>query len=762
MLSARRLQNVLLASIKKAYNPSYSSYSGEFLTEDGRNGLWFFQNFFGIVLEFPVTISERVSSGNGHRYCFDGFEVDPTNRELRRDGVVIPLRGKVFDVLLVFAENPDRLLSKDELIEKVWNEDFVEEGNLARNVSTLRKVLGDTGREHKYIATIPGHGYRFIASPPKPAAVTLEAPPSPPSTGGSVRWIFILGVGAIAAFIAVGFAVTRLSNARTAELFGERPAFRRLTSSGRVLKLALSRDGNLIAFAAGDKNGETLFVRQTDVSNEVALASVKGHISCINFSPDSKLIYYSVFRGDASEGDLHSVPILGGVSKTYPGLSVLDFSLAPDGYHFAGVTTSRDRGESALVIDDLGNEHEKELTKREYPSDFSAGDTKVAWAPDGTSIAAVVNENSSEVPFSTVILVDPETGEENAFTRFHWTYIDSIEWVSDSRSLMVAGSDSRGEPSQIFAVSLDGAVRKLTDGVNNYSLAAANVATRSLVSLQTTRSGSIWSGQLAHLSNGSAELTSGSGTLEPLSVVGSDVVFRASGIGGSELWSVSQGGGEKRPLTRDAGVDRRGLCSTPDRRLVFSSARSGKNNLWRLDPDDGSLHQLTNGENEIFPACTPDGKWVVFQRMASTNQKTSLWKVGIDGGEPQQLTDYFAVRPSISPDGKWIAAFYMDDPNWKIGLISVDGGKLQRSFDLPSGMTDRIARWSPDGRALLLVGNYGDLGNIWRIPIDGSAAEKVTDLDQQNIEDFVVLPLNGGVIFSRSTTISDAFIAIDK
>ena len=55
---------------------------------------------------------------NGHRYAFDNFEIDPANRLLLRDGQVVPLTGKVFDVLLVFAENPGRLLGKDELIEK--------------------------------------------------------------------------------------------------------------------------------------------------------------------------------------------------------------------------------------------------------------------------------------------------------------------------------------------------------------------------------------------------------------------------------------------------------------------------------------------------------------------------------------------------------------------------------------------------------------------------------------------------------------------
>ena len=102
-------------------------------------------------------------AASGTRYCFDEFEIDPANRILLRDGKPVPLTGKVFDILLVFAENPGRLLEKDELLEKVWHSEFVEEGNLARNVSTLRKALGDEGKERKYITTVQGRGYRFLA-----------------------------------------------------------------------------------------------------------------------------------------------------------------------------------------------------------------------------------------------------------------------------------------------------------------------------------------------------------------------------------------------------------------------------------------------------------------------------------------------------------------------------------------------------------------------------------------------------------------------
>lgn len=99
----------------------------------------------------------------GERYAFDNFEIDAANRMLLRDGIEVPLTRKVFDLLLVFAANPGRLLDKDELIEKIWQSDFVEEGNLARNVSSLRKALRDTGTKHRYISTVQGHGYRFVA-----------------------------------------------------------------------------------------------------------------------------------------------------------------------------------------------------------------------------------------------------------------------------------------------------------------------------------------------------------------------------------------------------------------------------------------------------------------------------------------------------------------------------------------------------------------------------------------------------------------------
>ncbi|HKF55294.1 MAG TPA: winged helix-turn-helix domain-containing protein [Blastocatellia bacterium] len=96
------------------------------------------------------------------QYCFGNFRVDPAERLLTRDGDAIRLPPKVFDTLVVLVESRGRLVAKDELITRIWPDTFIEEATLARNISDLRKALGQAA-DQKYIETIPKHGYRFVA-----------------------------------------------------------------------------------------------------------------------------------------------------------------------------------------------------------------------------------------------------------------------------------------------------------------------------------------------------------------------------------------------------------------------------------------------------------------------------------------------------------------------------------------------------------------------------------------------------------------------
>jgi DNA-binding winged helix-turn-helix (wHTH) protein/tetratricopeptide (TPR) repeat protein len=127
-------------------------------------------------------------------YEFGPFRLDPNERLLRRDSQVVPLTPKAFDLLLVLLEHPGRLLEKETLLETVWPDSIVEEGNLADNISRLRKALGEGENGQKFIETIPRRGYRFVADvrrSPKETPTAEEAivpadvisiPPSAPNT----------------------------------------------------------------------------------------------------------------------------------------------------------------------------------------------------------------------------------------------------------------------------------------------------------------------------------------------------------------------------------------------------------------------------------------------------------------------------------------------------------------------------------------------------------------------------------------------------
>jgi len=98
----------------------------------------------------------------GHSYLFDSFRVDVSERLLFKENREVSLTPKVFDTLLVLLENSSHVMTKKELMQQVWPDSFVEENNLAQNISILRKALGKTHEGEDYIQTVPKRGYRFV------------------------------------------------------------------------------------------------------------------------------------------------------------------------------------------------------------------------------------------------------------------------------------------------------------------------------------------------------------------------------------------------------------------------------------------------------------------------------------------------------------------------------------------------------------------------------------------------------------------------
>ncbi len=105
-------------------------------------------------------------------YEFDDFRIDPARRLLLQRGEPVPLKPRVFDTLLYLASNQGRVLEKDELMRAIWPDAVVEENNLNQNISSLRRALGESRGENRYIVTVPGRGYQFA----KVVKTAMDAP----------------------------------------------------------------------------------------------------------------------------------------------------------------------------------------------------------------------------------------------------------------------------------------------------------------------------------------------------------------------------------------------------------------------------------------------------------------------------------------------------------------------------------------------------------------------------------------------------------
>src|SRR6185503_12126908 len=105
-----------------------------------------------------------MSASDKRSYEFDSFRLEAAEYVLLRDGEVVPLTPKVFETLLVLVQNSGHVVDKDELYKQVWQDVVVEETNLTKNISILRKILSEGDAERSFIETVPKRGYRFVVA----------------------------------------------------------------------------------------------------------------------------------------------------------------------------------------------------------------------------------------------------------------------------------------------------------------------------------------------------------------------------------------------------------------------------------------------------------------------------------------------------------------------------------------------------------------------------------------------------------------------
>ena len=146
-------------------------------------------------------------------YEFGPFLLDPVKRILLRDNQPVPLQLKAFETLLVLVRNSEQVVLKQELMQAVWPDTFVEEGNLTQSIFVLRKTLGAMNGDQRYIETIPGRGYRLavkVRTVAEEASPVQDIAPDPPASQPVTRetppraWLPVIAVVAVVAAAVIG------------------------------------------------------------------------------------------------------------------------------------------------------------------------------------------------------------------------------------------------------------------------------------------------------------------------------------------------------------------------------------------------------------------------------------------------------------------------------------------------------------------------------------------------------------------------------
>jgi eukaryotic-like serine/threonine-protein kinase len=547
-----------------------------------------------------------------------------------------------------------------------------------------------------------------------------------------------------------------------------------VTSSGNIHSTAISPDGKWLAYVKDDNGGHAIWIRQLATgSTAKVLPGTPGEIDGITFSPDGNYLYYVKEMGTANgSGTLFQIASIGGTAKQI--LTDVDspITFSPRGKRFAFV---RDIGKAtALMIASTDGGDVKQLTATQPPASFPSEGP--AWSSDGKTIAIAETANGDYTNFR-VETVAVDSGAVTPVGFRHWDFPRQIAWLPDGSAMVfAAGIGSSSLNAQLWQLSYpDGDARRITNDLNFYMGATVTSDASTLATVQVTLEGTIWLTNMGGADSFSSprQITSGidrADGLAGLSWIGRDkLLFGYYRSGAIHFATTALDGSDMHDVPTPGTLSNWPSVCGDGKYMVFGAQDSSHSiSLWRENVDGSNPQQIAAGQLDIFPNCSPDGKFVVYTDASGAG---ALMRVPIGGGKPAKVLNKFVQQAQISPDEKTVAGFLRPDPDKpsQLAVIDLQSGEIQKVYHLPaevviSGDGGSKLQWTKDGRDLLYLAEKDEVTSLWAQPVgpisapDQLARKIGTFPDSRNIWSFALSPDGKQIAYSRGQYVTDAVL----
>jgi Tol biopolymer transport system component/DNA-binding winged helix-turn-helix (wHTH) protein len=385
------------------------------------------------------------------RQCFEfaDFRLYPHERLLIKNSNRVALTPRVLDLLIVLVKQNGELVSKEKLLTSIWADSFVEEGNISRAVSTLRKNLGAQGNGSDFIETVPKVGYRFIAPV---SEVHAELPIAAKRMKRMAKSNSVFAVLIVLAGLGL---YTYLAWGPTKPVMAG--GLVNLTDNVAEDNLpAWSPDGKKIAFTSNRDGAGDIYVMNSDGSNVTRLTFTPAAESSSVWSPDGTKIVFDSARDGNRELYIMNSDGSNQTRLTFnPTIDSGPVSFSPDGKRIAFSRNASNEGEAVynydiFVMNIDGSELRQVTTDPEF-------DAEPVWSPDGSRIFFTSGRDHN---FRLYAISPDGTGEVDLSPNSP-TSFGAFAFTADGKQVYCTGNTpEKIEHIQIYLINADGTNRR--------------------------------------------------------------------------------------------------------------------------------------------------------------------------------------------------------------------------------------------------------------------------------------------------------------